>query len=161
MKEMGIEHVLNSRSLEFAEQLMRLTNNEGVDVVLNSLSGEFIEKSLSVLKHGGRYLEVGKTNILTAKEVEEKKPGIQYFVIELDRLMKEEPIFVQEMSREIVEGIRNNVLAPLPQNIYSVRYAEEAFRYFPNNTNLADYVKSLKGNKTTETPKETEDKKEN
>lgn len=43
----------------------------------------------------------------------------------------------------------------------AISYAEEALKYFPNDTNLADYVKTLKGNKNTETKIETETKKDN
>jgi tetratricopeptide (TPR) repeat protein len=38
----------------------------------------------------------------------------------------------------------------------AISYAEEALKYFPNDTNLVDYVKTLKGNKNTETKVEIE-----
>ncbi|MGO9154876.1 acyltransferase domain-containing protein, partial [Mycobacterium sp.] len=37
--DMGIEHVYDSRSIEFAEQIRRDTDGYGVDIVLNSLTG--------------------------------------------------------------------------------------------------------------------------
>ncbi len=45
----------------------------------------------------------------------------------------------------------------------AISYAEEAFKYFPNDTNLSDYLKQLKGGRVSiESPKEnTEDKKSN
>ena len=69
LRDLGIPHVLNSRSLEFAEEIMALTGGRGVDLVLNSLAGEFIPKSLSVMATGGtlsgnrgdRYLEPGSS----------------------------------------------------------------------------------------------------
>lgn len=39
------DHILYSRNTSFAEGIMRLTNNHGVDVVLNSLSGESLVAS--------------------------------------------------------------------------------------------------------------------
>ena len=47
LKAQGVPHVMNSRTLDFADEIMRLTDGEGVDVVLNSLSGEAIDKSLA------------------------------------------------------------------------------------------------------------------
>ena len=64
LRSQGVRHVMDSRSLDFAEEVMTLTNGEGVDVVLNSLSGEFIPKSLSTLRGGGRFLEIGMVDIL-------------------------------------------------------------------------------------------------
>jgi NADPH-dependent curcumin reductase CurA len=38
-------HLMNSRTLDFADQIKALTNGEGVEIVLNSLNGEFVDKS--------------------------------------------------------------------------------------------------------------------
>ena len=59
----GVEHVFNSRSLAFADDVRWKTGGRGVDVVLNSLPGAFLEKSISVLAAGGRFLEIGKRDI--------------------------------------------------------------------------------------------------
>ena len=60
LSSLGVKHVMDSRSLEFADEILRETKGQGVDVVLNSLIGKFVEKSLSVLKPGGRFVEIGK-----------------------------------------------------------------------------------------------------
>ena len=39
LHDMGIEHVYDSRSVEFADQIRRDTDGYGVDIVLNSLTG--------------------------------------------------------------------------------------------------------------------------
>ena len=64
LEQQGVEHVMDSRSLEFADEVMRITGGEGVDVVLNSLAGEFIPRSLETLRAGGRFLEIGMVDIL-------------------------------------------------------------------------------------------------
>ncbi|MDT5154347.1 MAG: hypothetical protein QOI01_6080, partial [Mycobacterium sp.] len=64
LKQQGVQHVMDSRSLEFADEVMRITDGEGVDVVLNSLAGEFIPRSLATLRAGGRFLEIGMVDIL-------------------------------------------------------------------------------------------------
>ena len=64
LRSLGVQHVMDSRSLDFADEVMELTDGEGVDVVLNSLAGEFIPKSLSTLRPGGRFLEIGKVDFL-------------------------------------------------------------------------------------------------
>ncbi len=57
------ENILNSRTLEFADRIMELTDGKGVDIVLNSLSGEAIFKSIKCLAPYGRFVEIGKTDI--------------------------------------------------------------------------------------------------
>ena len=46
LRSIGVKHIYNSRTLDFAEQILADTNREGVDVVLNSLPGEAITKKL-------------------------------------------------------------------------------------------------------------------
>jgi NADPH:quinone reductase-like Zn-dependent oxidoreductase len=59
----GADHVLDSRSLGFADGVREITQGHGVDVVLNSLSGDAIEASFRVLADGGRFVEIGKRGI--------------------------------------------------------------------------------------------------
>ena len=75
LKAQGVPHVMNSRTLDFADEIMRLTAGEGVDVVLNSLAGEASEKSLAVLKQGGRFVEIGKLGIWSPEQVGEAAAG--------------------------------------------------------------------------------------
>jgi len=57
---LGAQHVFDSRSLSFADDVLNATGGSGVDVVLNSLAGEAIRRNLSILKPFGRFLELGK-----------------------------------------------------------------------------------------------------
>ena len=65
-EELGIphDHVFNSRDLSFAKGVLRLTHGKGVDVVLNSLSGEGLRKTWECIATYGRFVEVGKKDIL-------------------------------------------------------------------------------------------------
>ncbi|MBA2681995.1 MAG: polyketide synthase dehydratase domain-containing protein, partial [Ktedonobacteraceae bacterium] len=63
LRSLGIQHVMDSRLLSFAEEILEITHGEGVDVVLNSLTGEAMARSLSILAPYGRFLEIGKKDI--------------------------------------------------------------------------------------------------
>ena len=63
LRDMGIEHVYDSRSIEFAEQIRRDTDGYGVDIVLNSLTGAAQRAGLELLAFGGRFVEIGKRDI--------------------------------------------------------------------------------------------------
>ena len=63
---LGVEHVMDSRSLDFADEIHARTGGRGVDVVLNSLGGDFIPASLRVVSRGGRFVEIGKRGIWDA-----------------------------------------------------------------------------------------------
>ncbi len=63
LRSLGIQHIMDSRSLDFADQIMASTNGRGVDLVLNSLTGEALTKGLEILAPYGRFLEIGKRDI--------------------------------------------------------------------------------------------------
>ena len=60
---LGIEHAMNSRSLDFADEVLEATDGRGVDVVLNSVSGEMLEHSFELMAPYGRFIEIGKRDI--------------------------------------------------------------------------------------------------
>ncbi|MCA9140353.1 MAG: acyltransferase domain-containing protein, partial [Planctomycetales bacterium] len=63
VRKSGVDYVMDSRTLDFARHTLEHTDGEGVDVVLNSLPGEAIKTGLSILRTGGRFLEIGKRDI--------------------------------------------------------------------------------------------------
>ncbi|MEQ1861800.1 MAG: SDR family NAD(P)-dependent oxidoreductase [Chthoniobacteraceae bacterium] len=63
LRSLGVAHVMDSRTLDFAEETLRQTGGRGVDVVLNSLAGAFQQKSLEVCAPCGRFVEIGKRDL--------------------------------------------------------------------------------------------------
>ena len=63
LHRMGIEHVYDSRSTDFAELIRRDTDGYGVDIVLNSLTGAAQRAGFELLADGGRFVEIGKRDV--------------------------------------------------------------------------------------------------
>src|SRR5690242_14735254 len=80
---LGVRHVFDSRSLDFADGVRAATEGRGVTVVLNSLAGEFIERSFAVLAPGGRFVEIGKRDIWDREKVAARRPDVAYHTIAL------------------------------------------------------------------------------
>ncbi len=77
LKSLGISHIYNSRTLDYADEILRDTQGQGVDVVLNSLTGEgFIAKTLTVCHQGARFIEIGKRDIWSKEEMNKVRPDI-------------------------------------------------------------------------------------
>lgn len=129
LKSLGVPHVMDSRSLNFASEIMRLTGGKGVDIVLNSLAGEFIEKSFAVTALGGRFLEIGMTGIWEQNRVLQLNRNIAYFPINLAATFQENPQLIRGLLRELLEDFAQNRLQPLPVKTFSAEQATQAFRY--------------------------------
>src|SRR3954454_2187182 len=124
----GVEHILDSRSLSFADDVMRRTNGEGVDVVLNSLSGEFIPRSLRVLRAGGRFLEIGKSGVWTSEQVRELDPSLEYHLYDMAALADAEPARIGALRARIAARFEAGELEPLPHRVLAFDEADDAFR---------------------------------
>ncbi len=56
LRDCGASQVFDSRTLDFAPEIMRATGGRGVHVVLNSLAEPALSKSLGLLAPGGRFV---------------------------------------------------------------------------------------------------------
>ncbi|HWF67642.1 MAG TPA: zinc-binding dehydrogenase, partial [Acidobacteriaceae bacterium] len=83
LKQLGVEHVFDSRLLTFRSQVLDATGGRGVDVVLNSLAGDFIRASFDAVAQNGCFLEVGKRGIWSVEEVAALDKNIRYFPYDL------------------------------------------------------------------------------
>lgn len=129
LEKMGVRHVMNSRTLDFAAQILSATHGRGVDVVLNSLNGEFIDKSFEALARGGRFVEIGKLGIRDAKAVEASRPDVAYYAFDLGEVARTAPERITAMLGELMDAFREGSLAPLPRKVFSARDVVDAFRW--------------------------------
>lgn len=51
---LGADHAINYRTQDFATEVLRLTDQRGVDVVLDMVAGDYVEKEVGVLAEDGR-----------------------------------------------------------------------------------------------------------
>ncbi len=124
LRALGVEEgwMASSRDLGFRDAVMAATGGAGVDVVLNSLAGEFVDASLGVLAQGGRFLEMGKTDLRDPEQV----AGVWYRPFDM---LDAGPDRIGQMLTELRQLFQAGQLAPLPVAAWDVRRAVEALRH--------------------------------
>lgn len=142
---LGADHVFNSRTLDFADDIMRATNGEGIDVVLNSLAGEAVTKNLEILRPFGRLLELGKRDFYENNRIGLRpfRHNIRYFAVDADQVMALRPDMAARGFRELLELFRQRILAPLPLTVFPAAEAAEAFRYMQHSNQTGKVVLDL------------------
>jgi len=147
LKSMRVPHIFDSRSLAFADEIMKKTGGHGVDVVLNSLPGEYITRSLSILAAYGRFVEIGKTDIYQNKPLGlfPFRNNLSYFALDLERVCREKPELVRSLLFELMEMFRHGKLKPLPHNVFRIEDAANAFRFMARRKNIGKVVLSFRG----------------
>ncbi len=142
LRDMGVHHVMNSRTLDFADEIMEITGGEGIDCVLNSLAGDFIPKSFGCLRRFGRFVEIGKIDVYgnTKFGMEMLKDNISYFVVDLAQHLESKPEFVASMLSELERDLFAKIYEPLPHKVFPVTDVVEAFRYMAQGKHIGKNV---------------------
>ena len=129
LRRLGVKYVYDSRTTDFADQILADTNGAGVDVVLNSLTNEgFIEATVRATAQNGRFAEIAKRDIWTPEQMAEARPDIAYEIVALDTVTFCEPERIRALLGEVSDGLGKGEWTPLPAEIYPLTEARAAFR---------------------------------
>ena len=143
LRSLGVEHILDSRTTAFGEEIMKATGGEGVDVVLNSLTSEgFIDASLACLKPGGRFVEMARRDILSYEEMEAVRPDVAYHILELDVVKKTDPEWAGRVLRDVMAGISTGELEPIVHSRWPLAEAGSALSFMRSARHLGKIVVS-------------------
>jgi len=142
---MGADHVMDSRSLAFADDIMEITNGEGIDIVLNSLAGEAITRNLAVLKPFGRFLELGKRDFYENSKIGLRpfRNNISYFGIDADQLLIERPELANRLFKEMMAQFDEGSLRPMPYRSFPATRIQDAFRYMQQSRQVGKVIVSF------------------
>jgi len=151
LHSLGLRHVMNSRNLDFVDDVTKSTEGKGVHVVLNSLAGEFIPKSLSLLAPYGRFIEIGMKDLLNDTPL-----GLRPFLKSLSYtsfFLASDLPDISSVWVELIEYFRKGLLTPLPFRKFSIGQVAEAFEYMTRGTHIGKIVVVQDGKETTEVKK--------
>lgn len=142
LRLLGVEHVYDSRSLGYAESIMRDTGGEGVDILLNSLSGEAIRRNLQVLRPFGRFLELGKRDFYenSALGLRPFRQNLSYYGIDADQLLRGRPALTARVFAEVMTHFRGRDFYPLPLERFPARRVVDAFRHMQQARQIGKVV---------------------
>ncbi len=140
LKSIGVDHVADSRSLGFADDVMAQTNGQGVDIVLNSLNGEFISRSMQVCAKGAKFLEIGKLGVWDEKQVHDLRPDITYHIFDVGEIANDNPDLISTMFIELIYDFGEKILKPLPQTCFSVQEVAGAFKHMAKAKHIGKIV---------------------
>ncbi|MEO1682708.1 MAG: SDR family NAD(P)-dependent oxidoreductase [Cyanobacteria bacterium J06631_12] len=140
LKGQGIAHVMNSRTLDFADQIMQITAGQGVDVVLNSLNGDFIDASFAALSCAGRFVELGKIGIWDAEKVQQTYPDVAYYPFDLGEVTKADPSLIHQLWQTLSEHFDNSYFHALPIKTFPIEESPQAFRHMQQAKHIGKVV---------------------
>ncbi|RYP13408.1 hypothetical protein DL767_010766 [Monosporascus sp. MG133] len=146
--EFGIpeERIFYSRNASFARGIMRVTGGQGVDVVLNSLSGDGLRASWECIAPYGRFVEIGKTDIMSDASLPMSgfDKNVSFFALDLHHLALSRPSLLRHIVKSLMDLLdQKKIHYPRPIHSYPVSDVEGAFRYIQSGKNTGRVVISI------------------
>ncbi|MEE2854727.1 MAG: sulfolipid-1 biosynthesis phthioceranic/hydroxyphthioceranic acid synthase [Actinomycetota bacterium] len=130
LRDMGIEHVYDSRSIEFADLIRRETGGYGVDIVLNSVTGAAQRAGIELLAHGGRFIEIGKHDGFGDLRLGQLplRRNLAFYAVDLAAMSENHPHRLRGLLDKVYRLSADGVL-PIPHSTpYPIEKAANAIR---------------------------------
>ena len=136
LREMGIRHIYDSRSVGFAQEILDATSNQGVDVVLNTLGSEFIEENVRALANNGKYLDITKATHAEEHLAIVSRNDLHYQAIDLAQSLKDQREMIAQKLPPLLKRVASGQLKPLPTQCFDLSDAKEAFRFMRSSRHI-------------------------
>jgi phthiocerol/phenolphthiocerol synthesis type-I polyketide synthase C len=127
----GVEAVIDSRNPAlFRAGVMAATGGYGVDAVLNSLAGDGQAESLRCMAPMGRFVEIGKVDILENRRMSlgALKENVSFHSVHLDLLDKTHPHIVRALIEEVCAKLDDGTLKCINSKTFAAEDAVDAFK---------------------------------
>ena len=143
----GAHHTVNSRTVNFVDDVMRLTDGRGADVIYTSLPGEALRQNLKAAAEFGRIVDIGKADIYSngAIELGAFDHNLQYIALDVDRMFAFRREFAVGLAAEVIARIDDGTYPTLPTIVYDVDQLPQALGVVARGTQQGRVVVTLDG----------------
>lgn len=144
-REFGIpeNRIFSSRDLRFARQIKELTGGRGIDVVLNSLAGEALSATWDCVARFGRFVEMGKKDILDNRRLDMAPfiRNVTFSAIDLMTIRWHDTHLAGVLLQEAMDLLHAKKIRPIPCiKSFSYSQVEEAFRFMQGGKHVGKIV---------------------
>ncbi|KAI1127334.1 putative polyketide synthase [Nemania abortiva] len=142
-------HIFQSRNDSFVADLKRETNGRGVDVVINSLVGDLMHSSWECVADFGRFVEVGKKELVDAGNLQMHifLRNVTFTAFDLADLFFSNEPYHHETSRRLLKDVmamyRSGRITTAPITVFGAEDISKAYRYFSIQDRIGKIVISF------------------
>jgi polyketide synthase 5 len=151
LHSMGIEHVYDSRSTDFAELIRRDTDGYGVDIVLNSLTGAAQRAGFELLADGGRFVEIGKRDVYANSRLGlyPFRRNLSFHYVDLALMSQTHPQRIGNLLRTVFSLVADGTLPPAEFTVHPLTNAANAIRMMSAAEHTGKLVLDIPGSGAT------------
>jgi putative PIG3 family NAD(P)H quinone oxidoreductase len=143
---LGAQAGINYKTVDFAEGLLQLTDQQGVDIILDCIGGKYLQQNLSILKLTGRMVLIGLLGGAKAEIdlslVLRKRLRLLGSVLR-SRTRAEKIAITHAFKARVLPLFQNKKIQPIIASVYPIAEAAQAHEYVAANKNFGKVVLRL------------------
>jgi NADPH:quinone reductase-like Zn-dependent oxidoreductase/acyl carrier protein len=145
LRAMGVPWVFNSRDPAWGEAVREALGEPSLDVVLASSDLPFVREALSLLRPLGRYVELGKSELVADRRLSlgAFNRSITFAAVDLDRLGAAKPETIVLLNAAVAEALQSGRVAALPVEVFAGDRISDAMRRLASGEVLGKVVVDL------------------
>ena len=143
-RSLGADVCINYKEQNFAEEVLKATENRGADLILDFVGASYWDKNLASIKIDGRWVLVG---ILGGAEIEQfNLMDVISRRIQLTGTLltpRSDPYkaaLTTELSAKTLELFKNNELRPVVDQVFPLDQIQQAHEHMENNKNIGKII---------------------
>jgi NADPH2:quinone reductase len=141
VRELGLQHGINYKKLDYVDAIKEMTGGEGVDAVFEMLGGEHVAKSVKCVRDFGRVIvygaATGETPQLDTRLLYTK--GASVHGLWLSYLSANQPL-MQSAWTQLSKWIAAGQLHPVIGKVFPVNQARDAYTWMKEGKNYGKIV---------------------
>ncbi|OTP10092.1 NAD(P)H quinone oxidoreductase [Enterococcus sp. 10A9_DIV0425] len=146
-KELGADEGINYKTQDFAKEIQRITEGQGVDVILDFVGASYWEKNLASIAVDGRWILIGLLSGTIVEKVDISlllQKRIQLIgTLLTPRSDEYKANLTQEFMREVDPYFESNKVRPIIDRTFPFEKAKEAQEYMEANKNIGKIILTI------------------
>jgi acyl transferase domain-containing protein/NADPH:quinone reductase-like Zn-dependent oxidoreductase/SAM-dependent methyltransferase/acyl carrier protein len=138
-----VDHIYSSRTPEFRDGILSVTEGRGIDLVINSLSGNLLQQTWAVVADFGRFVEIGKRDFLQNSFLPMRPfdNNITFTGVDLRKMFLNRPQEHKRCLEDMADLIERKVVVPIrPVTYIPVSQIRTAMRKLQSGQNIGKIV---------------------
>lgn len=139
-------HIFNSRTPDFREGILCATDGRGVDVIINSLSGSLLQETWSLMANFGRFVEIGKRDLLQNSYLTMGPfdRNVSFSGVDLRAYFEQRPEELRDCLAEVTDLLHRGIIVPIrPVNTLPVSQFGMGLRKLQSGQNIGKIVLTM------------------
>ncbi|MHB2155572.1 amino acid adenylation domain-containing protein [Calditrichota bacterium GD2] len=144
LESLHVDYIFKNNTLNFIDDILKITDDEGVDIIVNTYSSEKVANSFALLKDFGRFIELNPRDTFGQSIVYHNlRYNIAFFAVDLENLSSQQPRLIRRISSEVQKKFESQIYQPLPLKSFLFNQVGLAIHKLQKSTSIEKFVLNL------------------